>query len=334
MSLLATSAVLVGDHDLVMLDLDGVVYRGADAVPGAAEALRGVADRGVALAYLTNNASRPAGVVAQHLRDLEMPLSDDAEVVTSAQAVATLMAERLGHGARVLVVGGAGLREALEAHDLVPVSDLDDDPVAVVQGFDPGIGWQQLAEASYAVAAGLPWFASNTDLTVPTARGIAPGNGSLVRAVSIATGRDPVVAGKPERPLFDETLGRTRAARPLMVGDRLDTDISGARAAGIASLWVATGVHTLADVVAANPDERPDLVGPDLSSLLTEHVEVEVEGVRATCGDAAAELTDGTIRLVHGEAGGLEALRAVVGLGWAVVDRGGPAPAVDDTMAT
>lgn len=334
MPLRATSSALVGDHDLVMLDLDGVVYRGPDAVPGAAEALRRVADRDVGLAYLTNNASRPAAVVAQHLRDLSMPLSDDGDVVTSAQAVATLMAQRLDAGSCVLVVGGAGLREALEEHGLVPVAGLDDDPAAVVQGFDPGIGWEQLAEASYAVAAGLPWYASNTDMTVPTARGIAPGNGSLVRAVRTATGQEPVVAGKPERPLFDETLGRTGATTPLMVGDRLDTDISGARAAGIVSLWVATGVHTLDDVVAATPGERPDLVGPDLSALLVEHAEVTLEDDRATCGEAVAELSDGTIRLTAGEPGGLEALRAVVALGWTVVDRGGPAPAVDDTMTT
>lgn len=334
MPLRVTSSALAGDHDLVMLDLDGVVYRGPDAVPGAAEALRGVADRGVGLAYLTNNAARPAGVVAQHLRDLSMPLSDDGEVVTSAQAVATLMAERLDAGARVLVVGGAGLREALQQHDLVPVSGLDEDPAAVVQGFDASVGWEQLAEASYAVAAGLPWYASNTDMTVPTARGIAPGNGSLVQAVRTATGHDPVVAGKPERPLFDETLGRTGAEAPLMVGDRLDTDISGARAAGIASLWVATGVHSVVDVVAATPGERPDLVGPDLSALLVEHADVTLEGDRATCGEAVAELSDGTIRLVEGEPGGLGALRAVVTLGWTVVDGGGPRPAVDDTMTT
>ena len=161
----------------------------------------------------------------------------------------------------MLLVGGEGLRAPLEGRGLQCVESVDDDPVAVVQGFHPDVGWRALAEAAYAIEGGLPWFASNTDMTIPTARGIAPGNGSLVQAVGNATGTRPIVAGKPERALFDETLERMAAERPVMVGDRLDTDIDGAINAGIESLAVLSGVSSLQDVVALPPGRRPTYVG-------------------------------------------------------------------------
>ena len=182
MPLLTSDVPLCEAHDLVMLDLDGVVYVGADAVPGASDALELCVSHGARIAYLTNNAARPAGEVAQHLRDLGMPVHDDGEVVTSAQAVARMIAADLPSGSRVLVVGGPGLREPLEAAGLVCVDSAEDDPAAVVQGFHRDIGWRHLAEAAYAVAAGLPYYASNLDLSIPTPRGTAPGNGTLVRA--------------------------------------------------------------------------------------------------------------------------------------------------------
>ncbi|KQY58928.1 hypothetical protein ASD11_04715 [Aeromicrobium sp. Root495] len=334
MVLASSDVPLHSRHDLVMLDLDGVVYVGPDAVPGAAEALESVRSAGTAVAYLTNNAARPAAVVAEHLQSLGMPLREVGEVITSAQAVARLMAHDLPSDSEVLLVGGEGLRLPLEDLGLRCVTALGDDTAAVVQGFNPDLGWKDLAEATYAVARGLPWYASNTDLTVPTPRGIAPGNGSLVALVRGVTGRDPVVAGKPEKPLFEETLTRTGAERPLMVGDRLDTDIEGANRIGIPSLAVLTGVDSLATWVQAAEHLRPAFVSTDLSGLLEEHHPVEVAQTSATCGDAGARLQDGTITLTSGEPGTTSALRAVLALAWHVVDGGAEAPALDERMTS
>lgn len=323
MPLRSTDVPLCDLHDVVMLDLDGVVYVGADAVDGAAEALQSAVTRGARPAYLTNNASRPAGVVAEHLRDLGMPVPDEADVVTSAQAVARLMAADLPTGARVMVVGGRGLRESVQEHGLVPVAKLGDDPVAVVQGFSPDLAWADLAEASYAVGQGLPWYASNRDLSVPTPRGTAPGNGSLVQAVANATGREPVVAGKPERPLFDETLRRTAAVSPLMVGDRIDTDIDGATALDIATMVVLTGVSDLAEIAALEPARRPAYVAFDLRGLVDVHDEVVVDDVEARCGVAVARLHDGEVSLVEGVLEETSSVRAVVALAWSTRDSRG-----------
>ena len=219
---------LVTAYDCAMLDLDGVVYIGPHAVEEVPDVLAQARDLGMTLAFVTNNAARTPADVAGHLRELGVEARAE-DVVTSAQAAAREVAERVPPGAKVLVVGGEGLETALKEHDLVPVSSADDDPAAVVQGFHRSVGWELLAEGAYAIRSGLPWIASNLDLTVPTARGIAPGNGALVGAVATAVGREPdIVAGKPYRPLFDETVRRISSRRPLVIGDRLDTDIEGA----------------------------------------------------------------------------------------------------------
>lgn len=327
-----TSSVLSSTHDVAMLDLDGVVYRGADAVPGAAEALATARGHGLRLAYITNNASRTAAQVADKLRGMGMPEVTDDDVVTSAQAVAHLMADALPAGSAVLVVGGEGLRAPLEERGLRCVSSLAESPVAVVQGFHPDIGWHELSEAAYAIQAGLPWYASNTDMTVPTARGIAPGNGSLVQAVRAATGAEPVVAGKPQRALFDETIARVGGTRPLMVGDRLDTDIDGAIAAGIDSLAVLTGISTLQEIVDARPGHRPTYVSRDLRGLDEVHEPVAVHGDVAECGGSAVRLDGTTIEVTAGDPVDTATLRAVVGLAWSVADRSDTSVVLDGTL--
>ncbi|MCD9198681.1 HAD-IIA family hydrolase [Aeromicrobium wangtongii] len=328
----STTKSLSTTYDLAMLDLDGVVYRGADAIPGVADALGVARGKGLRLAYITNNASRTADAVVHKLQSMGMPDVREDDVVTSAQAVAHLMADALPSGAAVLVVGGEGLRVALEARGLRPVASLDDSPVAVVQGFHGDIGWHDLAEASYAIQGGLPWYASNTDLTVPTARGIAPGNGSLVQAVRFATGAEPIVAGKPERALLDETIARVGGTHPLMVGDRLDTDIDGAINAGIDSLVVLTGVSSLREVVAAAPGHRPTYVSADLRGLDEEHPEVVVDGDRARCGSASAVVSDGVVTIDQGDRSSTTALRALVELAWTVADRSDTEVTLDGTL--
>ena len=254
-------------YDTALLDLDGVVYRGADAVPHAVPALLAAAELGMRLTYVTNNASRTPQAVAEHLVRLGLPATPE-DVVTAAQAVARMIAEEVPAGSKVLMVGGEGLRVALVERGLVPVDSADENPAAAVQGYRPDTSWEDLAEIAYAVQRGVPWFAANTDLTMPTARGIAPGNGALVIAVSKASGGWPRIAGKPEIALHRETMLRTKAERPLVVGDRLDTDIEGANRAGVDSLLVLTGVTTRAEAEAAEGVHKATYVADDLRALL------------------------------------------------------------------
>jgi glycerol 3-phosphatase-2 len=261
------SLPLARRYDTALLDLDGVVYRGADAVPHAVPALLEAAKLGMRLTYVTNNASRTPQAVAEHLVRLGLPATA-SDVVTAAQAVARMIAESVPEGSKVLMVGGEGLRVALEERGLVPVTGADQNPVAAVQGYRPDTTWENLAEIAYAVGAGVPWYAANADMTMPTARGIAPGNGALVTAVAKACGGWPRIAGKPETALHRETMLRTGAERPLVVGDRLDTDIEGANRAGVDSLLVLTGVTTRAEAEAAEGPHKPTYVADDLRALL------------------------------------------------------------------
>lgn len=319
------SAVALSEaYDTALLDLDGVVYfAGGAAIPYAVEALGAVRDRGMRLAYVTNNALRTPDTVAAHLTELGVP-AEPGDVVTSAQAVARLVAEDVPAGSRVLVVGGEGLRVALRERGLVPVESADDEPVAVVQGYGgPDMAWGRFAEAAYAVGRGVPWYASNTDLTIPGARGIAPGNGAAVEVVRIATGGrvEPKVAGKPLPPMHRETVLRTGARRPLVVGDRLDTDIEGAFHGGVDSLLVLTGVTDGATLLAAVPEHRPTYVAADLRGLLTGQPEVVAEadgGFR--CGGWRASVRGEELAL-EGAADSdvldvLDGLRALCGAAW------------------
>jgi HAD superfamily hydrolase (TIGR01450 family) len=313
---------LSGVYDVALLDLDGVVYLGGGPVPGAPEALREAAARGMRLAFVTNNASRTPAAVAAQLVRLGVPAAA-GDVVTSGQAAARLLAERLPPGARVLVVGGNALRIALRERGLRPVSAAAERPAAVVQGFSPDLSYALLAEGALAIARGAVFVASNTDVTLPTARGIEMGNGSLVQAIVTATGQSPLVAGKPEPPLHAEAMDRTGAKRPLVVGDRLDTDIEGAVRAGVPSMLVLTGVSRPADVVLAPPGRRPSYLAAGLAGLLEPHPEVTAaegaEGAEgaARCGGWTARLDEDAGRLVLAGAGEpMDGLRALCGAAW------------------
>jgi glycerol-1-phosphatase len=310
-------------YDLAMLDLDGVVYIGPEAVPGAPEHLHTAAEAGLHLAFVTNNASRTPATVARHLRRLGVQV-DDADVVTSAQAAARLLAERLEPGSAVFVVGGEGLEVALGEQGLKPVQDRDAEPRAVVSGFSADVRWSTVMAGAMLVRDGLPWVASNTDLTVPTPEGPGPGNGVLVDVVARFSGRDPVVAGKPEPPLFEETVRRVGGERPLVVGDRLDTDIEGANRSGYDSLLVMTGVTGLAELVAAGPSLRPSYVAADLGALGRAHAEPTASGDAVRCGGWQASSTDGVLR-VAGSGTPDDWWTVVAAAAWAHLDAaGGP----------
>jgi glycerol-1-phosphatase len=260
-------------YDVALLDLDGVVYLGPKAVPGAPEALQRAKAAGMRLGYVTNNASRTPAAVAEVLRGMGAPAAPE-DVVTSPQAAARLLAGKLPAGARVLVIGGIALRLAIRERGLIPVSSAAEQPQAVVQGYLPGLDYQAFAEGGLAVRAGALFVGTNADSTLPTQRGIQPGNGSLLRVIAHATGTEPVIAGKPELPLHHESIIRTGARQPLVVGDRLDTDIEAANRAGADSLLVLTGVSRPAELVVAPPERRPTYVALALDALLEPYPDV------------------------------------------------------------
>ena len=305
---------LIDGFDAVLSDLDGVVYAGPHAIPGAVDALRALAPRGVRLGYVTNNASRTPAEVAAHLRELGAPAADD-DVVSSAQAGADLLAQHVPAGARVLVTGSAALAREVEMRGLVPVRSSEEQPDAVIQGFSPDLGWRDLAEAAYAVARGALWIATNTDLSIPQARGMAPGNGTLVAAVRAATGRDPLVAGKPEAPLFVTAADRLGASRPLVVGDRLDTDILGGNRAGFATAAVLTGVDTPESILAARAAERPSFILGTLDDFFAPYPESVAHDGAWRVGGAVAR-AEGAAVSVEGEPGDLNAWRAACAAWW------------------
>jgi len=265
-----TSATPLDGVDLVLADLDGVVYKGPDAIPYAVDALNAAAEAH-RVGYLTNNASRTAASVAEHLTSLGLSVVAE-EVVTSPQAAMRVMTTLVPAGSTIMVVGGAGLVDEVEKAGFTVTRSALDNPAAVVQGFSPDVAWAHLAEAAYALHApkgetGIPWVATNTDWTIPQARGTAPGNGTLVSAVHTAVGRLAVVAGKPEVPMFEVATDRFNATSTLVIGDRLDTDILGANRAGLSSALVLTGIDQAKQVLAAAVDQRPTYILDDLRQL-------------------------------------------------------------------
>ncbi len=308
-------------HDVLLADLDGTLYRGPVAVAGAVEAVRDAADRGVRTVYVTNNASRRPVDVALHLAELGFTATA-ADVVTSSQAAAAMLAGQLAAGAPVLVVGTDALAAEVIGVGL-SVVDRADGAVGVVQGHSPDTGWRLLAEATVALRAGAVWVACNLDPTLPTDRGPLPGNGSMVAVLQMASGREPQVAGKPAPALITEAVRRTGARSPLMIGDRLDTDIEGGRAVGMATLLVLTGVSDAAELLAAPVALRPDHIGVDMGSL-GRSVDDLAPGPRPGWTVESTGPGELTLRAdgapPQGEA--VDALRALCGAHWA--SGGGP----------
>jgi glycerol-1-phosphatase len=311
-------------YDVALLDLDGTVYLAGAAIPGAPEALRKAAAAGMRLAYVTNNASRTPAAIAALLSGFGVSATAQ-DVVTSAQAAARMLAERLPAGAPVLVVGGSGLRLALRERGLRPVSTAVERPQAVVQGYAPNIGYSLLEEGGLAVAAGALFVASNADLTLPTSRGSQPGNGSFIQVIATATGQRPLVAGKPEPPLQKESVLRTGAKHPLVVGDRLDTDIEGANRVGLDSLLVLTGVTDPAGAILAPAAQRPTYLSEDLAGLLEPHPAVSTsQDGTYRCGAWTARRNGDHLELAGPRNGGpgnggdrIDGLRALCAAAWA-----------------
>lgn len=314
-------AAPIEGRELILADLDGVVYRGALAIPRAVEQLN-TAARTARVGYVTNNASRTDETVAAQLRGFGLDVQA-SDVVTSPQAAVGLLSRTVAPGARVLVVGGDGLVDELTKAGFEITRSADDDPDAVVQGFAPQVGWEELAEASYALAerpgrTPLPWIATNTDWTIPRERGLAPGNGTLVSAVHTAVQRLPEFAGKPETPIFEAAFERFGTRNALMIGDRLDTDIKGARAAGIPSLQVLTGVDRPKQLVSASSDMRPDYIVETLDGLHEPYPETVVSSDGAAkVGTARVRMEGHVVQIVDRGDSPIDLLRAGCAAIWA-----------------
>lgn len=324
-TLLGSAIPLAQAYDLALVDLDGVTYKGHEPIEFAAEGLAAARAAGLRLVFVTNNASREPESVSDQLSSLDIP-AQPKDVMTAAQACARLLGDHVDPGARVLVVGGAGLVTAVTEAGYVVVQSADDAPDAVAQGFAPSLAWADLAEAAYAVAGGAVHVVSNLDLSLPTARGFAPGNGALVGAVVAATGVQPFSAGKPSPAMYAMAIERAGATRPLVVGDRLDTDLAGARAGGYPGFHVLTGVNSARDDILAHPGERPDFIGADLRSLLVPHTAPSAASDGWwDCDGSAARVVGGRLELREGAPGAdpVDLVRAACAASWAFTDAGG-----------
>uniref|UniRef100_UPI004047B0E0 HAD-IIA family hydrolase n=1 Tax=Aquiluna sp. TaxID=2053504 RepID=UPI004047B0E0 len=307
--------VLASKYDSLLLDLDGVVYQGSEAIVNAVESINKAASLSIQVGYLTNNSSRRAETIAEQLIGFGIQAAAD-QVVGSASAGVMLLAKKIPEGAKVLVVGGDGLKHAVAESGFEVVNHASHSPAAVIQGFSPDVSWRELAQASFAIQGGAIWIATNQDWTVPVEQGIAPGNGTLVGAVHTAVGILPEIAGKPFRPIFEQALLQLGIKNPLMVGDRLDTDIRGANNSGLDSAVVMTGIVTRKELLAAGKEDRPKFILQDLSGLFDAYHDPKSTKRGAKSGDSTVELLGDRVVIVSGNPQSLDTLKAACHVIW------------------
>lgn len=308
----SASPILAKAYDTALLDLDGVVYIGQDAVPGVIGALNQAHDEfGMTLTCVTNNASRSPQRVAEHLVQLGLKVSA-GDVVTSAQAGAAELAKLIPQGSRVFVLGSQDLAREVELVGLLASHDDSLTYDALIQGYWPDMPWRILDFAAQLLRSGVPWVATNMDMTIPTPTGVAPGNGSVVLALGQSVNRKPtVVAGKPQTPLMQQSIDRTNAKRPLVVGDRLDTDIHGANNVGVDSLLVLSGVTTLAEILQAPVELRPTYIAWDACEILKPQTGASFVGKVASCGGWQVKNSD-----LVGQGDALDGFKAIALAHW------------------
>ena len=307
--------MLIDSFDSLLLDLDGVVYRGKKAIAGAVESITKAQRLGKSVGYITNNASRTPSQIAMQLREFGISI-EDHQIIGSARAAAKLLAGKIPSGSKVLVVGGEGLRTEVEALGFSLVASSEELPSAVIQGFSPEVGWKDLAEAAFAIQNGAIWIATNQDWTLPLEKGIAPGNGTLVGAVHTAVGILPEFAGKPFRPIFDSALSELGFQKPLVIGDRLDTDIKGAVAAGLQSAAVLTGIAGNRELLGAKSDERPNYILTDLSELFSDYPKPKRTKSSVSFGQSEVEIIGDRLMISAGNPSAVDTIRAATDLVW------------------
>lgn len=307
---------------VALVDLDGCVFAGEKALPDSIDTLSELISRGISVCFVTNNASK----TQQQVRDklIGFGLKGDYDIMTASIGAARFVSTKLERGDKVLAVGGPGVVESLEAEGFNVVYSAYDKPRAVVQGYGADVGWPQLREAAHAIQNGAWWVATNMDTTLPTERGLAPGNGALVGAVQHTTDQKPYIVGKPESHLYDLVLADHPDSTAIAIGDRLGTDIAGAVNANIASLLVLTGVSTPLDLVNAHREERPTYVGATMAALFDKHPAATIEPDGARCGNATASVTANVLKGTSPDTEpDLNLLRASAVAAWSTADEGG-----------
>ena len=255
----------LAEIEALIVDMDGVLWRDQAMLPGVTQFFASLDAWELPFVIATNNATSPALVIRDRLLKEGVRLRD-AQVLTSAEAAAIFLVQQVGPGTPVLVIGESGLRSAVTECGM-RIVDRADDAEVVVAGLERGLAWEQLAEATLAIRAGALFVATNTDATFPSERGLLPGAGALIAALQTASGVSPVVIGKPEPRLFLAAVDRmaSRPDRTLVVGDRVETDILGARRGGLPSALVLTGVTRREDLPHA--PVQPDWLFEDLPAL-------------------------------------------------------------------
>ena len=328
-----SESALAEEFDCALLDLDGTAWSGDERIEHAASSVIEARTMGMASAFVTNNAMRTPQQVADKLNGMDFEATPEM-VMTSAMDIAAIMAEELAEGSKVLVIGGAGLRLALEERGFVLVDSADDEPAAVVQGLDKQVNWALLSEGAFAIERGAAFYASNLDATLPVERGQALGNGSLVRAIQHATRKRPTAGGKPEPGIYRRASELVGARNPLAVGDRLETDIMGAVAAGVPAMHVLTGVHMARDVIRAPRGQRPSYLAIDMRGLLEAHPAPKHHRDGTwTCGlsqvakaERSGVLTLDDVELTEPVTITIDSYRALAAAAWEYADAAGSAP--------
>ncbi|ALC05783.1 hypothetical protein CDES_06845 [Corynebacterium deserti GIMN1.010] len=303
---------VITEYDSLLLDLDGTVYEGGRAINHAVSSIN---SSGLPVMYVTNNASRAPEMVAAQLREIGLTETSKSDVMTSAQAACLMAADHIPAGSKVYVLGTDSFRDLAREAGFKVVASADDSPVAVLHGHNPETGWAQLSEAVLSINAGAQYFASNLDSTLPMERGKHIGNGSMVAAVSHATGVTPLSAGKPGPAMFHAAATTLSSSKPLAVGDRLDTDIAGGNAAGMDTFQVLTGVSGYFDLLRAIPAERPTFIAASLQDLTKTPDEL-----RAGAQGGFKALIDGSVLTLSGgtpTSSPIEALRTALEVAWA-----------------
>lgn len=303
------SVAIWGQFDTLLCDLDGVIYEGSDAIVDAVKTILSIVASGLPVGYVTNNSSRKPETIAAQLSGFGIETAPE-NIIGSAQTGVEILATLIPAGSKVLVVGGEGLRSRVTEAGFELVKSSDDNPAGVIQGFDPTVAWTDLAEASYSIANGAKWVATNQDWTIPRERGIAPGNGTLVSAVHTAVGQLPIVAGKPETAIYKTATDYFGSKQPIFVGDRIDTDIRGANRAGIASVVVMTGICSRKEVLGVKKEDQPRFIIGTLAELLTDYDEPKKTRRGYSCKGAEVELLGNKVLVTRGDPKSMAALRA------------------------
>jgi glycerol 3-phosphatase-2 len=308
-SVKTVTARVWSEYDVLLADLDGVVYEGTAAIRDAPETIRALQLQGVPIGYVTNNSSRKPETIAAQLAGFGVDCEPE-DIIGSGKTGVDILKTMVPLGSKVLVVGGEGLRARVTEGGFQLAADSGDKPDAVIQGFAPDVSWRDLAEAAFSIQNGAKWVATNQDWTLPQEKGLAPGNGTLVSAVHTAVGQLPVVAGKPEPAIFHTAVEHFGAKRALFIGDRIDTDITGANRAKIDSVLVLTGVSTRKEVLGIKPEGRPTYIIASMAELLSPYKAPKKTKRGFACDGAEVELLDNKVVVSFGDPRSLGALRA------------------------